>query len=161
MMKISCGGRRSAGGGRIYEGDKSMVLGVLRSKIWHDLWKHKARTLQVVAIIAAGSFITGVTLGNRVLALQDMTRNWLASRPATIGLLVDPAVDNATVESLENLPGIDTVVAWQQANIKWRNRPDEPWQPALLVAAHDYQDQPLRQIRLDKGSWPHHKLMGL
>ena len=32
-----------------------MRLGVLRYKIWRDLWTNKARTLQIVAIIAVGS----------------------------------------------------------------------------------------------------------
>ena len=138
-----------------------MGLGILRYKIWHDLWKNKARTLLVIAIIAVGSLTTGITLGGRALILKDYSHNWIASHPATIGLLVDPAVDEAMIESLENLAGIDAVAGWQQANIKWRNSPGEPWKPAVLVAIEDYRDQSIRKIVLDEGEWPHHKLMGL
>jgi hypothetical protein len=31
-------------------------MGIIWSKIWHDLWKDRGRTLQVVVIIAVGAF---------------------------------------------------------------------------------------------------------
>ncbi len=37
-------------------------LGVVRHKIWHDLWENKGRTLRVVAIIAIGAFAVGAIL---------------------------------------------------------------------------------------------------
>ena len=32
------------------------MMGVIRYKIWQDLWSNKTRTLQVVLIIAVGAF---------------------------------------------------------------------------------------------------------
>jgi putative ABC transport system permease protein len=138
-----------------------MNLGVIRYKIWHDLWENKGRTLRVVAIIAIGAFAIGVVLGGKEFILKDLARTWQVSQPATIGLTVDPPVERSTIEALENLRGVETVVGWQQETIKWRRSPDAPWEPAFLVAIDDYEDQSIRQLKLDEGDWPYHKLMGV
>jgi putative ABC transport system permease protein len=138
-----------------------MGLGVIRHKIWHDLWENKGRTLRVVTIIAIGAFAIGTTLGGKEFIIKDLARTWQASQPATIGLAVEPGVDKAMLESLENLRGIETVEGWFQATIKWRRSPDEPWVPAILIALDDYGEQPIRQVKLDNGDWPSRKLMGV
>lgn len=138
-----------------------MALGVIRYKIWRDLWENKGRTLRVVAIIAIGAFAVGAIMGGKEFILKDLARTWQASSPATIGLSVKPPISQATIESLENLRGIETVVGWQQETVKWRSSPDEPWRPALLVAVDDYEDQPIRQIKLDNGAWPARKMLGV
>ena len=138
-----------------------MGLGVIRHKIWYDLWENKGRTLQVVAIIAIGAFAVGTTLGGKEFILKDLARTWQASHPATIGLEADPPVDEAMIESLENLQGIETVVGWQQDIIKWRRSADEAWKPAILVAIDDYEQQSIRQVKLDSGDWPTRKFMGI
>lgn len=136
-------------------------LGVVRYKIWHDLWENKGRTLRVVAIIAIGAFAVGAILGGKEFILKDLGRSWQASNPATIGLSVEPPVSQATLEALENLRGIETVVGWHQEAVKWRRGPGEPWQPALLVAIDDYEDQTIRQVKLDEGAWPARKAIGV
>jgi len=138
-----------------------MLLGAIRYKIWFDLWENKGRTLRVVAIIAIGAFAVGTVLGGKEFILKDMGRNWQASNPATIGLFVDPPVDDLMIDTLENLRGIDTVIGWQQKTIKWRPDADTPWEPAFLVALDDYQDQSIRKVILDSGDWPDRKLMGV
>lgn len=138
-----------------------MGLGVIRYKIWRDLWENKGRTLRVVAIIAIGAFAVGATLGGKEFILKDLARTWQASNPATIGLAVDPPVNQATLEALENLRGVEIVVGWRQQTIKWRRSPSDFWQPAVLTAIDDYEEQTIRQIKLDSGHWPHRKLMGV
>lgn len=138
-----------------------MLLGAIRYKIWHDLWENKGRTLRVVAIIAIGAFAVGTVLGGKAFILSDMARNWQASNPATIGLFADPPVDALVIDTLENLRGIETVVGWQQATIKWRPNQHSPWEPAILVALDDYEDQSIRKVTVDNGDWPHRKLMGV
>ncbi|MBE7549910.1 MAG: hypothetical protein HS126_02380 [Anaerolineales bacterium] len=44
-----------------------MTMGVIRYKIWYDLWENKGRTLRVVAIIAIGAFAVGTVLGPKSL----------------------------------------------------------------------------------------------
>lgn len=138
-----------------------MNLGVIRHKIWRDLWETKGRTLRVVAIIAVGTFTVGTIVGAKAFITKDITRTWLASHPATIALEVKPPVDEAMIESLENLRGIDMVEGWGQERVKWRQSPAEPWQAAFLVAIDDYQAQTIRQIVLDRGDWPQRKAMGV
>jgi putative ABC transport system permease protein len=137
-------------------------MGVIRYKIWYDLWENKGRTLRVVAIIAIGAFAVGTVLGAKEFILQDVTRTWQASAPATIGLEVKPAVDDAMLASLENLPGIETVEGWYQSKtVRWRRSLNDPWQSAILVALEDYEAQTLRQVKIDSGDWPRRKLMGV
>ncbi len=139
-----------------------MGLGVIRHKIWYDLWENRGRTLQVVAIIAIGAFAVGAVLGAKALILQDATRTWLASNPTTIGLEVNPPVDNAMIEFLKNLREVETVEGWfQDKTVRWRRTPQDPWQPASLVALEDYEDQSIPLVKLDQGDWPRRKLMGV
>lgn len=138
-----------------------MNFGVIRYKIWRDLWANKSRTLQVVVIIAIGAFAVGTTLGGRELLLKDINRTWLASKPATIAMEVSPPVDRSIINSLGNLRQVDMVEGWQQEVIKWRRGPAEPWQPATLVALDDYEAQTIRQVSLDRGEWPRRQLMGV
>ncbi len=138
-----------------------MNLGVIRYKIWYDLWENKGRTLRVVAIIAVGVFTVGTIIGGKEFLTQDITRTWLESNPATIGLEVKPAVDEAMIESLENLRGVETVEGWGQERVRWRTGPDDPWQAAFLVAIDDYEEQTIRRIVKDEGDWPQRKMMGI
>src|SRR5574342_1352356 len=98
-----------------------MTMGVIRYKIWRDLWENKGRTWRVIAIIAIGAFAVGAALGGKEFIRQDVTRTWQASNPATIGLEVNPPVDDSLVESLENLKEVDIVEGWcQDKTVRWR-----------------------------------------
>lgn len=137
-------------------------MGVIRYKIWRDLWENKGRTWRVIAIIAIGAFAVGAVLGAKEFIRQDVTRTWQTSNPATIGLEVSPSVDDSLIESLENLKEVEIVEGWfQDKTVRWRRNPDDPWQPAILVALADYEDQTIRQVTLDSGGWPQRKLMGI
>lgn len=138
-----------------------MKLGVIRHKIWYDLGENRGRTLRVVAIIAIGAAAIGIILGSKELIQKDLAQTWRASQPATIGLSVDPPVGDNMIETLENIRGIETVIGWQQETIQWRPHGQAAWEPALLVAIDDYEDQGIRQIKLDHGAWPQRKLMGV
>ncbi len=137
-------------------------MGVIRHKIWYDLWENKGRTLRVVAIIAIGAFAIGTVLGAKEFILKDVSATWQSSAPATIGIEVKPAVDDPLLETLENLKEIEAVEGWSQdKTVRWRRSPADPWQPATLVALDDYEEQTIRQVKLDSGDWPRRKLMGV
>ncbi len=137
-------------------------MGVIRYKIWYDLWENKGRTLRVIAIIAIGAFAVGAVLGAKQFILQDVTTTWQASAPATIGMEVKPAADDPMLESLQNLKEIEAVEGWaQDKTVRWRRSPTDSWQPTTLVALDDYEDQTIRQVKLDSGDWPSRKLMGV
>ena len=50
----------------------------LLSKIWFDLWSNKARTIQVVMVIALGSIGIGLVIGGRNLISQTIADQWQA-----------------------------------------------------------------------------------
>ena len=51
-------------------------MGVLRYKIWSDLWKNKGRTLQVVLIVGMGAFAIGMIISARMLMIPAMRDMW-------------------------------------------------------------------------------------
>ena len=58
------------------------MMGVIRYKIWQDLWSNKTRTLQVVLIIAVGAFAIGMIISTRNKIIQAMEhRLWKISLP--------------------------------------------------------------------------------
>lgn len=63
-------------------------MGVIRYKIWRDLWENKGRTWRVIAIIAIGAFAVGVVLGAKEFIRQDVTRTWQTSN-ARLGTVPD------------------------------------------------------------------------
>jgi hypothetical protein len=137
-------------------------MGIIWYKIWYDLWENKGRTWRVVAIIAIGAFAIGAILGGKAFINQDVASTWQASNPATIGLMVEPAVDETVIESLENLREVSLVEGWfQDTTVQWRRSSADPWQPATLVALDDYEDQTIRRVTVDKGAWPQRKLVGI
>jgi hypothetical protein len=92
-------------------------------------------------------------VGARALINKDVSRNWVASNPATIGFAVAPPIDDDMLHALENLRDVDTVSGWQQEKISWRNNPGEHWKSAMLFAIDDYEDQQLRTIKQIEGGW--------
>jgi hypothetical protein len=71
-------------------GDK---VGVIRFKIWDDLWGQKARTIQTVLAIAIGAVAVGASLGASRMIADGLRQAWLNSSPSMISLEVDPPVD--------------------------------------------------------------------
>ena len=125
-----------------------MNFGVVRHKIWYDLWENKGRTLRVVLIIAIGAIAVGVVIGGEEFISKDLTRTWQASAPATIGLDVNPPVDDEMIQSLENLRETEAVIGWAQTTVRWRRTPDDAWEPTQLYALDDYEEQEIRKIFL-------------
>ncbi len=132
-------------------------MGIIRYKIWSDLWNNKGRTLQVVLIIAMGAFAIGMIIGSSNLMRVAMAEVWQQSSPAMINLAVDPAIDDTTIESLKNLRGVANVEGYLETTIEWRLSPDDDWQPAGLIARDDYKEQKYAKLTLVSGDWPKDK----
>ncbi|MDJ0752063.1 MAG: FtsX-like permease family protein [Ardenticatenaceae bacterium] len=130
-------------------------MGILKYKIWYDLWVNKARTLQVVLIIAMGAAALGVIVGSRQLVIGKMTELWEASSPAMITLWMNPAVDDQTVASLARIEGIEAIEGYNQATIAWRRTSQDNWRTATLIARDDYQQQEAIKISVLDGEFPH------
>ena len=136
-----------------------MLRGVLRKKILSDLFDNLGRTIQVVMIIAIGSIAVGAIAGSLEFIQRDITANWMRSDPASIGLsLGSKGVSQNLIDTLEKFVEVDRVEGQLSQGIKWRRRPDEPWQSATLRARGDYDDMKLFTLILLEGNWPRNRV---
>jgi hypothetical protein len=132
----------------------------LRKKIWSDVVDNLGRTLQAVLIIAIGSIAIGSIMGSTELIQQDITNGWLRQSPASIGLsLGGGGVSKELVDTMGKYPEIDQIEGQFSTGIKWRRSPNDPWEPATLIAREDYQDLKLFELILEDGDWPRNKVM--
>lgn len=136
-------------------------MGVIRHKIWSDLWNNKGRTFQVVLIIAMGAFAIGATIGGSDLMRQVMSKDWRASSPAMIWLAVDPEINDDKLTALKSVEGVDEVEGLLTTNIEWRLSPNEPWQAGGLMARDDYEEQKFNKLPLISGDWPGDKTFAM
>jgi len=134
-------------------------MGVLRYKIWSDLWHHKWRTLQVVLIIGMGAAAIGVILTTRNQVIPMMEQMWQSIQPATIMIFTNPPVDENQIIVLGNDPSVKEIEGLSNASIEWRLNPQDEWKPAGLSARDDYHDQKLNLLELVAGEWPRDKAM--
>jgi putative ABC transport system permease protein len=129
-------------------------MGVIRHKIWSDVWHNKARTLQVVLIIAMGAFAIGAIIGASDIMNRVMSNDWRASSPAMIWMWANPRLDDNELIALKNIEGVEEVEGVLTTNIEWRVNPSDPWQSAGLLARQDYQEQNYNRATLISGHWP-------
>jgi putative ABC transport system permease protein len=129
-------------------------MGVIRYKIWNEVWQNKGRTLQIVLIIAIGAFAIGMIIGGRNLFQARAGESWRASSPAMITLAVNPAVDDTMLTSLKGIRGVKQVEGYIETTLEWRLNPTDPWQSGGLIARDDYTKQHYNQLQLLSGHWP-------
>jgi len=134
-------------------------MGVLRYKIWSDLWNNKWRTIQVVLIIGIGAAAIGVILTTRNLVIPMMEQMWQSIHPATIMLFVNPPIDEDSIIVLGNDPSVKEIEGLSNAIIEWRLNPQDEWKAGGLTAREDYHDQKLNLLELVAGEWPRDKAM--
>ena len=129
-------------------------MGIIRHKIWYDLWHNKGRTLQIVLIIAIGAAAIGMIIATRNLMIPNMQQAWQATNPAMINLSVDPPLNEDELLALERVDKIEEVEGFQRTTIEWRVNPEDEWQSANLVARVDYKEQTFNKLTLVSGEWP-------
>jgi putative ABC transport system permease protein len=123
-------------------------------KVVRDLWNNKGRSLLVVTSIAAGVMAVGMILASNTLMGQQMTRSQLASHASSIWLFLDGLVDEATLNGIERLPGVEYVEGRIGGGIRWKTSLEADWQDANLFAIGDYERQQLDLLQLRTGTWP-------
>lgn len=136
-------------------------MGVVRYKIWSEIWQNKGRTLQIVLIIAMGAFAIGMIMGARNLFQARVSEVWRTTSPAMISLAVSPAVDETMITSLKGIKGVEQVEGFSQTTLEWRLHPGDPWQSGSLIARDDYTRQDYNQLQLVSGQWPTGKAFAL
>ncbi len=136
-------------------------MGVLRYKIYRDLWVNFGRTLQVVLIIAIGAGAIGMIVGTRYLVISNMQSAWRAMNPATINLFIGPPIDEDDLIALESEDGVVEIEGLGDSNIEWRLNPDDEWQLGGLTFRANYEEQKLNLLELVEGDWPSGKFVSI
>ncbi len=78
------------------------------SKIFHDLWDHKARTLLVMLTIAVGVFAVGFVGDLFFITLPDLDNNYQVANPHGAIIYTD-LFDDDLLPSLARVPGVGDV----------------------------------------------------
>lgn len=136
-------------------------MGVIRYKIWSDLWKNKGRTLQVVLIVGMGAFAIGMIISIRMLMIPEMVEIWRSASPAMINLWTNPSVDDDTIRALGKIEGLEGVEGYANNSIEWRFGPDDEWSPAFLIMRDDYGNQRYTTLGLLSGEWPQNRTFAM
>jgi putative ABC transport system permease protein len=136
-------------------------MGVLRFKIFRDLWTNKARTLQVVLIIGIGAAAIGMIMGTRNLVIPGMQNMWRNIDPAMINLFIGPSISEDGLNSLKREAGVKEIEGFSSTTIEWRLTPDQDWKQGGLNMREDYSHQRLNKLELIQGDWPVEKSIGI
>lgn len=113
------------------------------SKVLHDLWDHKARTLLVMLTIAVGVFAVGFVGDLFFITLGDLDRNYQVANPHGAILYTD-LFDNDLIPALEKVPGVGDLEGRNGLYARVQ-RPDGEWLGFDVTAI-----PPVDQIRVDK-----------
>lgn len=136
-------------------------MGVLRFKVFRDIWMNKVRTLQVVLIIGIGAAAFGMILGTRNLVIPGMQNMWRGIDPAMIRMSVGPSISEDGLASLKREAGVKDIEGFSSTTIEWRLTPDQEWKQGGLTMRADYQHQRLNKLELVQGDWPVDKSIGI
>ena len=133
---------------------------VLWYKIWHDLWRHKSRTLLAVLSIAAGVFSIGAIFGMVSQLLSGMDSAHRAVTPSHVNIFLRNYIDQSIVDELKTIPGVVDVDPVNQITVRYKTRSEDPWELGTLVQ-RNYNQQIYDQILLTEGQWSNNGEIGI
>lgn len=136
-------------------------MSVIWTKVWHDLWHNKARTLLAVLSITSGVFAIGAIFGMVDQLLAGMDAAHQAVAPSHINIILRDFVDEPTADSLTSLPGVVDVDPVNQISVRYKRGPDDEWALGTLVMRDDYDAQIYDQLVLKEGAWPADRSIGV
>jgi len=136
-------------------------MSTVYKKVWRDLWRNKGRTFMVVISIAVGVMAVGMVMSANSLVLGQMSSSHQASNPSHGWLYLSGVIDDATVRSLQSVPGIDQVEGFADVGIRWKTTLTGEWQDGHIISVEDFEKQKFDQITLKAGDWPSTKLLGV
>jgi putative ABC transport system permease protein len=136
-------------------------LNVLWNKAWFDLWQHKGRSLVVILSLAAGLFIVGGIFGMIDQLLSGMDRAHQAVSPAQANIILRNPVDQAIVDDLATLAGVEEIDPINQVSVRYKVFADDPWSIGTLVERPNYDNQKLDVIELKEGAYPEDDMLAV
>lgn len=136
-------------------------MSVIWSKVWSDLWHHKARTLLAVISIAAGVFALGAIFGMIDQLIPNLNRVHQSINSAHLTMYLNDRIAEETATRLKSIDGVIDVEPLNEVSVRYKLQPDDEWQPALLVMRADYEDQKFSLLQLRGGVWPSRNHLGI
>jgi putative ABC transport system permease protein len=133
----------------------------LLRKTWFDLWQDKARTLQVVLVIALGAIGIGLVIGGRNLIADSVLAGWQSAEPPHIKLSVNPPLTGEQIERLERIDGVWQAEGLYTSGVEWRIAGTEEWQTGVMNGRDDYREQKMALDGLLSGEWPTRNTAGV
>lgn len=130
-------------------------------KLYYDLWKNKARTFQVVMLIALGAIGIGLVIGGRNLISATVADQWQQAEPPNIKLSVNPPLTDEQLRAMNRIDGVYQVEGILSAPVEWRLGDSGSWQTAQLESRDDFRNQQMELISLISGEWPSRNRLGV
>ncbi|MBN1149162.1 MAG: hypothetical protein JXA78_18020, partial [Anaerolineales bacterium] len=130
-------------------------------KTWHDLWSSKARTIQVVMVIALGAFGIGLVIGGRNLIAGTIAQQWQQANPPNIKLGVNPPLTDDQLRALERIDGVYQAEGLLSSTVEWRFPGETEWRTALLESRPDFSNQEMELVKRISGEWPTRNTLGV
>src|SRR5512138_2884658 len=131
-------------------------MSVIWYKVWFDLWHNKMRTLLAVLSIAAGVFAVGAIFGMSELLSTNMNRSHRAVLPTHINVSLTTLVDEDTIESIRDVPGVEDVEPYNSATVLYKLHPEDDWRQGVIQMRH-FESQKYELLQLRGGHWPETK----
>jgi putative ABC transport system permease protein len=130
-------------------------------KVWRDLWRNKGRTMMVILSIAVGVMAVGmITAGNKMV-IDQMAQSHIDSNPSHAMLFIAGVVNEDTIRSLANVPGVKEIEGFGEADIRWRTTTGADWEDGHIISYNDFENQQFDRLLLEGGDWPAGKLIGV
>jgi putative ABC transport system permease protein len=133
----------------------------LLTKVWYDLWSNRARTIQVVLVIALGAFGIGLVIGGRNLIAGTIADQWKLAEPPHIKLGVTPPLTDEQLRTIERIDGVYQAEGLISGSIEYRLPGETEWQTAILESRKDFADQKMELVGLTSGDWPSRNTFGV
>jgi len=129
-------------------------MGVIWYKVWFDLWHNKMRTLLAVLSIAAGVFAVGAIFGMSELLNTNMNQSHRAVLPAHINVSLVTPIDEDTIASLKEVPGVEDVEPYNSVTVLYKIRPEGEWKQGIVQMRPNFEAQKYELLQLRDGNWP-------
>lgn len=129
-------------------------MGVIWYKVWFDLWHNKMRTLLAVLSIAAGVFAVGAIFGMSELLVTNMNQSHRAVLPTHINVALAELVDEETILSIRDVPGVENVEPYNSVTVLYKLHPEDEWRQGVIQMRPNFDAQRYELLQLRGGHWP-------
>lgn len=122
------------------------------SKVFHDLWAGKTRTILAVLSIAVGVFAVGLIGVSYEMMTRDLNRAYLAVNPASAQIYTD-GFDENLVQTIARMPGVADAEGRRGVTMRIRYDGGD-WRSINLTAVKDIDQLRMNRITPVRGAWP-------